>query len=283
MSKVILGIAGAAAVAGWAIAGVVFVQNGSLSDELEASEANRSKLAQELGSAQAKLDEYVKSSGQLDAIGGKVSAAEQQATQFENQLKAARETYAELTKKTQTSRSELAAVETRLAEQEAKAARVEQDLERAENRLTTLRAETDALRQELEVSQGQASNIGGTGSSQAPPVQQAATRSKGDRMAQAKERFELVDQNGDGRIDEFEYRFASVQLLGLIDVNEDGYIMIDETVLGAEAFKRLDQDGDGRISDIEFNDARVFREIDRKGRGYITLEDFLEFMKAGQQ
>ena len=99
-------------------------------------------------------------------------------------------------------------------------------------------------------------------------------------MAEARRRFQIIDQNGDGKLDQFEFRLNSVKLLDLIDVNKDGFVTRDETLLSAEQFQRFDLDGDGKISALEFVDARTFNELDTKNQGFITFEEYWAFIQA---
>jgi hypothetical protein len=94
-----------------------------------------------------------------------------------------------------------------------------------------------------------------------------------ERVAEAERRFQIIDQDGDGKIDEFEFRLNSIKLLGLIDANDDGFITIEETLLSPEQFKLFDSDGDGKISSVEFT--RAFPTIDTKQQGVITFEEYL--------
>ncbi len=94
-----------------------------------------------------------------------------------------------------------------------------------------------------------------------------------ERVAEAERRFQIIDQDGDGKIDEFEFRMNSIKLLGLIDANDDGFVTIEETLLSPEQFKLFDSDGDGKISSVEFT--RAFPTIDTKQQGVITFEEYL--------
>ena len=94
-----------------------------------------------------------------------------------------------------------------------------------------------------------------------------------ERVAEAERRFQIIDQDGDGKIDEFEFRMNSIKLLGLIDANDDGFVTIEETLLSPEQFKLFDTEGDGKISSVEFT--RAFPTIDTKQQGFITFEEYL--------
>ena len=99
-----------------------------------------------------------------------------------------------------------------------------------------------------------------------------------DRIAEVRRRFEIVDKNGDGRVDQFEFRLKSIRMQDQLDTNRDGFVTIDETLLSPEKFKLLDSDGDGKISPVEFT--RALAIIDTAGQGFITFEDYLAFVQV---
>ncbi len=99
-----------------------------------------------------------------------------------------------------------------------------------------------------------------------------------ERVAEAERRFQIIDQDGDGKIDEFEFRMNSIKLLGLIDANDDDFVTIEETLLSPEQFKVFDSDGDGKISSVEFT--RAFPKIDTNRQGFITFEEYLASIQA---
>ena len=113
----------------------------------------------------------------------------------------------------------------------------------------------------------------------AEPTSTAAPETA-DPVAEARRRFQTIDKNGDERIDRVEFRLASVRALDLIDINRDGYVTIDETLLAQEAFERFDTNGDGRISALEFVNADTLRAIDSDGDGVVTLDEYLDLVRA---
>jgi Ca2+-binding EF-hand superfamily protein len=104
-----------------------------------------------------------------------------------------------------------------------------------------------------------------------------------DLLADARRRFRKVDQNRDDKIDRVELRLRKVAFLSLIDVNRDGYLTIDETLLSPDVFKRFDSDGDGKISSFEFVDAPTFTAIDADRDEFVTIEEYLRFLRIPPQ
>lgn len=284
MPKVILGILAVVAVAGWAVAIVFLNKSGDLGGKLETSDAERAKLAEELESARKDLEEYLESAGRLDEIGQQVSAAEARVAALDGQLRAARQELAAVKNETQAGTAELATVESKLRERKAQVSEIEQKIELAGTELKRLSAEAEELRRKAERAQ--------TGLLvERQPQPQAASEAKPgvaepketDKIAEARRRFQIVDRNGDDRLDQFEYRQNSVKLMGLIDANNDGFITRDETLLSPEQFKLFEFDGDGKISALEFVDPRTFRTIDTNQQGFITFEEYLTFIQATAQ
>ena len=83
----------------------------------------------------------------------------------------------------------------------------------------------------------------------------------------------MADENGDGRIDRAELNLKKVRLLDLGDLDGDGFVAPNESLLSPAAFAQFDQDGDGKISTLEFVDPRVFDLIDANGDGAISMEE----------
>ncbi len=281
MPKVILGILAVIAVAGWAIAIVFFNKSGDLGGRLETSEAERTKLAGDLELSQKELKNYRESVGQLDEIEQQVSAAENRFAALGGKIKVQREELAAVLNETEGGKTELAALETKLRERKAQVSEIEQEIEVAGIVLERLRAEAEELR--LRVERAPTEPL-----VEQQPQPQAASEAEPSvakpketgRIAEARRRFELVDQNGDGNLDLFEFRLTSIRFLDQIDANKDGFVTVDETLLSPEQFKLFDFDGDGKISPIEFVDRRTFRTIDSQQQGFITLEEYLTFVRA---
>ncbi len=97
----------------------------------------------------------------------------------------------------------------------------------------------------------------------------------------ARVRFDLLDDDGDRRIDRAEFNFGKIRFLDAIDTNRDKYLTNDETLLTPETFEQLDRDRDGRISQLEFIDAgdRIFLEADLNNDGSITFDELSKMMR----
>ena len=268
MPKVILGIVAVVAVAGWAIVIVFFNKSGDLGDKLETSEAERAKLAEDLELARKDLEKQIEAAGRLDEIGQQMGAAENQVAVLEGQIQTKRDELVVVSTETEAGKAELATLEAKLHERKAQVSEIEQEIEQAG-------LERERLRAEVELTQTEAQPEPQTTSEAEPSMVEPE---ESDRVAEARRRFQIVDQNGDDRLDEFEFRLNSIKLLGLIDANDDGFVTIDETLLSPEQFKLFDLDGDGKISPIEF--VRAFPTIDTNRQGSITFEEYLTFIQA---
>ncbi len=162
-----------------------------------------------------------------------------------------------------------------------------------------VRAELDRLRTEQHEAASQSPTAGSVVGSkpQAPATPKAVSEpstpakatakatetQESDLLTDARRRFRKVDQNRDDRIDRLEFRLRKVALLNLIDVNRDGYLTIDETLLSPDVFKRFDSDGDGKLSSFEFVDAPTFTAIDANRDEFVTIEEYLRFLRIPTQ
>jgi hypothetical protein len=284
MQKVILGTLAVVAVAGWAVAFVFLNKSGDLGGKLESSEAERAKLAEDLESARKDLEKYFESAGRLDEIGQEVSAAEAQAAALEGELHAARQELAAVRNKSEAGKAELAALDPKLRERKAQVSEVEQEIERAATELERLHAEAAESRRRAERAQSDSLGEGQPQPQAAPGAEPSVAEPKETgRTAEARRRFQIVDRNRDGKLDQFEFRLSSVILLDLIDANRDGFVTRDETLLSDEKFKLFEFDGDGKISALEFVDPRAFHTLDTNQQGFITFEEYLTFIQATAQ
>lgn len=110
----------------------------------------------------------------------------------------------------------------------------------------------------------------------APTLVFAATdKGDGNRM---QERFQRLDQNGDGRITRDEAAQASSRMFARLDSDGDGAVTMSEISgkggkHGERRFERVDADGDGKMTEAEFKQARLrwFERIDSNGDDAITL------------
>jgi Ca2+-binding EF-hand superfamily protein len=279
MPKIIPSILAVVAVAGWAVAVVFFNKSGDLDGKLEAGEVERAKLAEDLGSARKDVEKYLESAGRLDEIGQQVGAAEDQVDALEGMRQAAHQELAAVKNEIEAGKAELATVESKLREREARVGEIEREIELAGTELAQLRAEAEEVRQMAErAGSGQLAEGQPQPESASEAAASVAEPKQTDRVAEAKRRFQSVDQNGDGKLVQFEFRLNSIKLLSLIDANRDGFVTRDETFLSAERFKLFEFNGDGKISPLEFVDERTFRTIDTHKQGFITFEEYLTFV-----
>ncbi|KAI1699534.1 EF hand domain-containing protein [Ditylenchus destructor] len=138
------------------------------------------------------------------------------------------------------------------------------------------------------------------------------------RSESVEELFNLVDKNGDGKIDLDEIK-AALEKLGLsgekldsqahislriFDLNEDGFVTLEELRIMSNpdsAFKTIDKDGDGKVSFDEYKAffqrvlpdglpgagpeaiREAFDKDDTDKDGYLSQEEFLASNQRGIQ
>jgi len=279
MPRVILGLVAVVVVAGWPTAIFYFTKWRDQDVSLEISETKRVKLEKDFELIQRDLEKQIESAGRLDEISQQLSSAEDQAAALEGQIQAKRDELIVIGNKIESGEAELAKLEPQLSERKATVNEIEQEIELADSELERLRAEAEDLKQ----------NAGPAQSEPMPEpilepeitsevVSVEAEPNETDRIAEVRRRFEIVDKNGDGRVDQFEFRLKSIRMQDQLDTNRDGFVTIDETLLSPEKFKLLDSDGDGKISPVEFT--RALAIIDTAGQGFITFEDYLAFVQV---
>ncbi len=295
MQKAILGILVLLAIAGGAAAYVFYGDAQELATQLEDSRGERTKLESALDSARTDLQAQIASAGSVEEIDRKVKAAEARVQELDAQVRAKQQEMIALTSKTEAGSLELGKLDHQLSERMAALHSVQEELVSAENEMNRLRAAVADLqstfertRQGTAVAAPVAALTEGSGTPTASPAATeaaamtapAAAGEAGatDKVAHAQRRFKLVDKNGDGAVDEFEFRLNSVRLLGAIDRNGDGVVTRDETLLSPEQFKLFDLNGDGKVSSLEFVEA--FRILDRDGKGTVTLEEYNDFIET---
>ena len=272
MPKIVLGVLAIVAVAGWAFAIVYFNKSGDFGSKLATTEAERGKLVKALDLVEQDLAQHIEAAGRLDEIGQQLSATEDQVAAMEGQIQAKRDELVVVNNETELGKAELAKLDSELG-------KIEQEIESAGSELERLRAEAEELKQKAALAQSEPLTepiLEPGATSEAIPAE--AKPKETDRISEARRRFEIVDENDDGRIDQFEFRLKSIRMQDQLDANRDGFVTIDETLLSPEKFKLFDSDGDGKISPVEFT--RAFPIIDTAGQGFITFEDYLAFIQA---
>jgi hypothetical protein len=288
MQKAILGVLAILAVAGWAAAYVFFTESGDLERRLKTVGAERAKLAEALEAAQEDLKSQVDSTGRLDEIQQQLSTAEQRASDLQDQVRSKQEEVVRTDKAIENGKVELNSLTRQLSERTTALRSLEQEIQSAETQIGRLKAELANLQRTAErspaaaatPSAGDAPAAATAGSEARAAIESPPTQKQIQQMnpqERAESRFQILDKNGDGSIDEFEFRLNSIRLLGAIDTNNDGVITPDETLLTPEKFSVFDLDGDGQISSLEFLEA--FRIIDRDGKGSISFEEYMAFLR----
>lgn len=105
----------------------------------------------------------------------------------------------------------------------------------------------------------------------------AATEDSGGDARRS--RFERLDADGNGRIDQQEFARAHDVRFARIDADGDGAITLAELENAARKerierrFKRMDADADGQVTRAEFAAAgdRMFQYLDENEDGYLTM------------
>ena len=98
----------------------------------------------------------------------------------------------------------------------------------------------------------------------------------GDRRM--KDRFDRLDQDGNGRVDRDEFKAGGKVLFGRMDRDGDGVVTLAELEdhehadRMAKRFERLDADGDGKVTTTEFAEAgaKLFKRLDENEDGYLS-------------
>jgi hypothetical protein len=192
-----------------------------------------------------------------------------------------------VTREIESQKLELSKLERQLTEKTLSLKAAEQDAELATREVERMRAESAELAETAERLRQQTPAEAAAPATAAPAAESMAKleTSPGapepqamDEKSRIERSFKLLDKNGNGEIDEFEFRLNSVRLLGLLDTNDDGFVTRDETLLPPDRFSLFDQDSDGKIVPIEFIEA--FRILDRDDKGAITQKDYEDFIES---
>ncbi len=279
MARVILGLVAVVVVAGWPAAMFYFTNWRDLDVSLAVSETERVRLEKDFELIQRDLEKQIESAGRLEEISQRLSTTEDQAAALEGQIQVKRDELIVIGNQIESGKAELVKLSSQLSERKATVNEIEQEIELAGSELERLRAEAEELKQKAALAQSEPLPepiLEPEITSEA--VSAEAEPNETDRIAEAKRRFQIVDQDGDGKIDEFEFRMNSIKLLGLIDANDDDFVTIEETLLSPEQFKVFDSDGDGKISSVEFT--RAFPKIDTNRQGFITFKEYLASIQA---
>jgi len=294
MQKLLLGVIAAVAIAGWIAAFYAWKSSGDVKERLTATRAEVSAVNEKLTNTQNRLRLQQDAAGSLEEIGERIGSVQAEAAALTRQIKTRTSELQALQQKIDAGETELASVTRQNEARKSALASLAQDVEAA-------RAELDRLRTEQHEAVSQSpttgSAVGSTPKAPATPkaVSEPSTPAKAttkatatktqesDLLTDARRRFRKVDMNRDDKIDRVELRLKKVAMLSLIDVNRDGYLTIDETLLSPDVFKRFDSDGDGKISSFEFVDAPTFMAIDANRDEFVTIEEYLHFLRIPTQ
>lgn len=93
-----------------------------------------------------------------------------------------------------------------------------------------------------------------------------------------KDRFDRLDQDGNGRVDREEFEARGKFLFGKLDIDGDGIITMAEledherAERIAKRFERMDADGDGKVTTAEFTQAsaKLFERLDENEDGFLS-------------
>ncbi len=292
MQRILLGVIAAVAVAGWIAVFYALKSSGDVKERLTATRAELSAVSEKLTNTQNRLRLQQDAAGSLEEIGERIGSVQAEAAALTRQIKTRTSELQALQQKIDAGETELASVTRQIEAKKSVLASLAPDVEAA-------RAELDRLRTEQHEAVSQSPTTGSAVGSKpkvpatpkavskpstpAKETMKAAKTQEGDLLTDARRRFRKVDQNRDDIIDRLEFRLKKVAFLSLIDVNRDGYLTIDETLLSPDVFKRFDSDGDGKISSFEFVDAPTFTAIDANRDEFVTIEEYLRFLRIPTQ
>ena len=94
--------------------------------------------------------------------------------------------------------------------------------------------------------------------------------------------FQLMDLDGDQKIDRSEFATQKMMVFFVRDINRDLKLTATELPVVADSiFKNIDADSDGTVSALEFNQAKVgmFENLDGNADGIINFTELVEFRK----
>ena len=301
MQRILLGVIAAVAVAGWIAAFYASKSTGEVEERLTASKAELSAVSEKLTNTRNRLRLQQDAAGSLEEIGERIGSVQAEAAALTRQIKTRTSELQALQQKIDAGETEFASVTRQIEAKKSALASLAQDVKAARAELGRLRTEQQkavgstpqapATPKAVSQSPSTGSVAGSTSKVPATPktvsepsAPATATRTQeSGLLTDARRRFRKVDMNRDDKIDRVEFRLKKVAFLSLIDVNRDGYLTIDETLLSPDVFKRFDSDGDGKLSSFEFVDAPTFTTIDANRDEFVTIEEYLRFLRIPTQ
>jgi Ca2+-binding EF-hand superfamily protein len=285
IARVILALVAVVVVAGWPTAIFYFTKWRDVDVSLAVSEAERVKSEQSFKLIQRDMEKQIESVGRLDEIRHRLGSAKDQVTALERQIQSKQGALREIGDKIEFGEAELARLDSQLSARKASVNEIEKEPKLENAASERLRTENEDVKRKavLAASEPTPETTQEPGITsefaavQSEPRESVTPQPKEtDSIVDAKRRFEIVDKNGDGRIDQFEFDVKSVLIHYRLDTNQDDFLSIDETLLSDESFKLLDSDADKKISPQEF--IKAFPIFDTAGQGFITFDDYLAFI-----
>ncbi len=285
IQKIAAAVAAAVAIVGWATAIVFMVRSAGLGEALATAEAELTAQAGRIGEIEDALIRERAAAGSLTAITEQIEVARKELVTVTSQLAAGRKAQVALAAQARAAEAKLAKLTPRIAAAREELAAVTPQLADAKARLSQLRHEI--AQQQIARTDARAPPPRTTSAKREPATKPIASARPAKRKTpagpDARDRFDYVDENGDGRVDRQEFNVKKVLFLDWVDANNDGYLTIDEMVVSEAEFKKLDRDGDGKISQLEFIDARMFDAMDKNRDGSVTYEEFERSLRTAGQ
>lgn len=280
MQKIVWGVVAGIAIIGWIVAYTASEKSDDLEAKLEASETKLATSISKQNAAEKVSLALRESNNRLNNLKIKVDAARDSLAALTQQADAKRNQLQTLLKKVQAHKSELSDLTTKVDARGAELSKLRNEIEAATANLGQIRSRMPE--QPDRMANKHADSIP-TKNLAIAETQRAARTTGGDvqganPIADAKQRFGSIDENGDKKIDMLEFSLNKIQALNLIDSNQDGVVTMNETLLSVDAFKRFDRDDDGKITAVEFIDSRSFAAIDADGDGLVTIEEYLQLI-----
>lgn len=288
MQKYLWGFIAIAAIGGWIATLFVIDSSSDLGDRLRKSEGKLSGIDNRLTQVEGNFSRYGEAMKSLEKIVENINSAQddlaglmQQASANQNDLMPLRKSIAaqnatlvSLTRRLQINESSIADLLRETESMKKELIRLQSGIQRKRKLTVRPRTTTPGNIQKSQRDTEPKSTV--------KPLETSKTArpQSGDIVADAKERFRAIDRNSDNKIDRVEFRVEKVMAFDLVDVNRDGKISADETLLSPDVLQKLDLDKDGEISMREFIDSKFFTVIDTNRDGFVTFEEYVSLLRG---